>query len=156
MHIPLLTHTVWPYIAFFPYIFLTPVILWQSNIFIQYIISIIFAGTIGTLIWYVFPNGVIRPELLNIQNISSKILYKIYQKDHDTNGFPSGHVFYTLVTTYFLAIHFPQMMYLLWIFALTIVISTITTKQHYVVDIIGGILVTIVSIWFSKSISPVI
>jgi membrane-associated phospholipid phosphatase len=151
--IPLIPITVWLYIAFFPYIFSTTIILWNSPLFNQYMVSSIIAGLFGIIIWYLFPNGVIRPKIPIIKSLSQKILTKIYHHDHDTNGFPSSHVYNTLITTYFLTLQYQNLKYPLWLLATAITISTVTTKQHYIVDILGGILVTILAILISSNIA---
>lgn len=66
--------------------------------------------------------------------------------DTPNNCFPSMHVAITGVLTY--AIRYSgtpiRLLYLVW--SLLIFASTLTTKQHYFVDILGGILVASVAI----------
>ncbi len=127
--VPLISLSVWPYAIFFPYIFLTPIVLWQQATFITYTSATIIAGSLAGLIWYLFPNGVKRPKLLTPRFLSQKILSRIYKYDHDTNGLPSGHVFYSVVTTYFLAQAYPQIAAVLWILTIAVIISAVTTNN---------------------------
>ena len=115
--------------------------LWQQATFITYTSATIIAGSLAGLIWYLFPNGVKRPKLLTPRFLSQKILSRIYKYDHDTNGLPSGHVFYSVVTTYFLAQAYPQIAAVLWILTIAIIISAVTTKQHYLADVLGSLVV---------------
>ncbi|OGC97501.1 hypothetical protein A2634_02345 [Candidatus Amesbacteria bacterium RIFCSPHIGHO2_01_FULL_48_32] len=100
------------------------------------------------IFWFLFPNGVHRPPLSD-KNLFSKLLNFIYRHDHDTNGFPSSHVFSTLIASYFLARAFPHLTPQIISLAILIISGTLFTKQHYVTDIFGGFLWTALSISIS-------
>ncbi|MEK7495578.1 MAG: phosphatase PAP2 family protein [Patescibacteria group bacterium] len=146
--IPLIPIFVIPYIGFYIYIVTTIIFLWNTkyinNFFITYIIAYILAG----LFWYFIPNGVKRPIIKN-KNIFSKLATFIHKADNDTNGFPSAHVFATLICSYFLSLVFPEYSILIWSVNFFICISTVFVKQHYVLDILGGI----ITFWLSLMIS---
>ena len=109
--------------------------------FITYIISYVLAG----LFWYFIPNGVKRPKILKT-DIFSRLTAYIYRFDNDTSGFPSAHVFVTLICSHFLFLGFPQQSVLIWSINFLICISTVFVKQHYVLDILGGIIFFLISI----------
>jgi len=137
--IPFIPIFVIPYVGYFFYVIATIIYLWNTmyvnSFFITYIISYLFAG----LFWYFIPNGVKRPKIEK-KDIFNRLTKFIYKYDDDTNGFPSAHIFATLICSYFLFLAFPEQ--LISILAVTILISlsTVFVKQHYVLDILGGIL----------------
>jgi membrane-associated phospholipid phosphatase len=143
-YIPLIPIFIIPYLGYFIYIITTIILLWNSNyiyfFFTTYIISYIIAG----FFWYFIPNGVKRP-LIKGKDIFSKLIALIYKYDDDTNGFPSAHIFGTLICSYFLTLVFPQQTILIWLINFLICISTVFVKQHYVLDIAGGI----ITFWLS-------
>ncbi|EKD95340.1 MAG: hypothetical protein ACD_24C00516G0001 [uncultured bacterium] len=136
--IPFIPIFVIPYIGFYIYILTTIIFLWNTkyinNFFITYIIAYILAG----LFWYFIPNGVKRPVIYK-RDIFSKLTVYIYKHDDDTNGFPSAHIFATLICSYFLFLAFPTHLVLILSVSFLISISTVFVKQHYVLDIVGGI-----------------
>ncbi|MFA6081034.1 MAG: phosphatase PAP2 family protein [Patescibacteria group bacterium] len=143
-NIPLIPVFIIPYLGYFIYIIATIIFLWNSSVinifFVTYIISYIIAG----FFWYFIPNGVKRPVIKG-KDIFSKLITLIYKYDDDTNGFPSAHIFGTLICSYFLSLVFPQQTILIWLVNFLICISTVFVKQHYVLDIVGGI----ITFWLS-------
>ncbi len=131
-----------------PYVLLYPLVVYSylslSGITLDlYLIAIFLANIIATVFWYLFPNGVVRGRL-NGSSIFSRVINYIYSVDGDTNGFPSGHVFLSVISCYFLYASSNNLLYI--VLALLISVSTVFTKQHYVVDIIGGLVVAGISI----------
>jgi|SRR3989339_854353 len=144
--IPFIPIFIIPYLGYFIFIILTIILLWNTkyinNFFITYIISYILSG----LFWYFVPNGVKRPKIYK-KDIFSKLTSLIYKYDDDTNGFPSAHVLASFICSYFLLMAFPEWSLIIWIINFLICISTIFVKQHYVLDILGGIIFFLISIW---------
>lgn len=138
-----------PYSLMFPLIALAFVLLYRTNLAIPYFSSLTLANVLATLYWYLLPNGVARPKI-EARNLHTRLLNFIYTHDGDANGFPSGHVFLTGISTYFLALEFPSFSGLLLILWIIVSISTVYTKQHYVIDILGGIVVTIIAIGVTR------
>ncbi|MFA5770218.1 MAG: phosphatase PAP2 family protein [Patescibacteria group bacterium] len=143
--IPFIPVFIIPYIGYFFYVAATIIYLWNTkyinSFFVTYIISYILAG----LFWYFVPNGVKRPKITS-KDIFSRLTTFIYKYDDDTNGFPSAHVLASLTCSYFLTFAFPQQIIFIWSMNFLICISTIFVKQHYVLDIFGGIIFFFVSI----------
>lgn len=145
LFIPLVALFIFPYVAYYPFIVLSFLLLWNSVFFMSFVVSLIVAYAIAELFWYLFPNGVKRPVLENT-TFSKKILNFIYAHDNDTNGFPSAHVFVSLLCGYFLYLQFPSALLAIGVVTFFIVISTVFTKQHYFVDILGGLAVSILAV----------
>ncbi|MEK7598018.1 MAG: phosphatase PAP2 family protein [Patescibacteria group bacterium] len=142
--IPLIPIFVIPYIGFYIYILTTIIFLWNSKYINNYFITYIISYILACLFWFFVPNGVKRPKIYNT-DIFSRITTYVHKYDNDTNGFPSEHVFATLICSYFLALAFPEHSILIWSINFFICISTVFVKQHYILDILGGI----ITFWLS-------
>ena len=127
-----------PYVLFFPYIIFTFFYLDQGmkDVFAT---SLIICNLAATIFWYLIPNGVVR-EVIASESFLAKLINFIYKNDGDTNGFPSGHVFVSLICSYYLALATPSLALLYWTVGSIISVSTVFTKQHYLLDILGGLI----------------
>lgn len=109
--------------------------------------AMIVAQLTADIIWYLFPNGVKRPTV-NGQGLMVGWLRKLYAFNrHDANGCPSAHVFHALIVGHFLARLWPQFSPFIYVWAGLIVVSTVLIKQHYLLDVLGGILVAAIALW---------
>ena len=103
-----------------------------------------------SLVW---PNGhTLRPAVLPRDNIFTRLVIMIYSSDTSTNVFPSIHVFNTIAmhtavrhsTT--LKKH-PWAVRISGIIAVSIVLSTMFSKQHTVIDVVGAMGLNLVT-WY--------
>ncbi len=134
--IPLMPWTVWIY---FSYYFLFPASIalsWNSDYAIPLLVTLIFSTTIASVFWRIFPNGVMRPQIEIHYSHHHRLLGLIYSHDRDCNGLPSGHVLHSFVACFFLAKLFPHLWAFFVIILLAISFSTLTTKQHYFLDMV--------------------
>lgn len=134
--IPLLPWTVWVYFSYFLLFPLSIVLTWNSKYASPLLVTQIFSTLIASLIWKIFPNGVIRPQIETTYNHNHRFLGLIYSYDKDCNGLPSGHVLQSFVACFFLAKLFPNIWAIFVVILLAISLSTLTTKQHYFLDMI--------------------
>lgn len=139
--------------TFFVYIlcYVVPVIMflilpnWKS------LVSTFWAFLIGLwihkVIWLLFPvKYVLRPRipyfvsdpLLSLTNI-------LFTLDSPpVNCLPSLHVSYAFLTYFAVATYRPRYAPLFFILAIAISLSTLTFKQHYVMDVVTGIILALV------------
>lgn len=143
--IPLLPLFIIPYFVFYFFKFGSLYYLWNTTVILQFLTSLNIAYFFALLFWYYIPNGVKRVPIEE-KSIWARMTNYLYAHDNDTNGFPSGHVFITLIVAYFLALAFPAYFLHVWIVAAFICASTVFTKQHYILDVFGGIIWSSVSI----------
>lgn len=137
-----------PYVLFFPYIIFTFFSL-ETNFRNDFALSLILCNLAATAFWYFLPNGVVR-EVLDGNSFFAKLINFIYKNDGDTNGFPSGHVFVSLICSYYLALAMPAFAPLYWLTGSVISISTVLTKQHYILDILGGVIFATLAIFSTQ------
>ena len=76
-----------------------------------------------------------------------------YLIDKEGNCFPSLHVFVAIVFAYFYVFITRSIIkkILMWIWCFVITISVLTTKQHYMIDVFGGIALALL---YFKIINP--
>lgn len=97
---------------------------------------------IGAIIFMIYPTTIERPDVSELKGLTGFLIKFIYAADIPTNLFPSFHC---LVSWYcWIAVRncegvpvWYQVFSL--IFGILVCISTVAVKQHFVVDIVGGI-----------------
>lgn len=114
--------------------------------FEAYIISFLTATIISYIIYLTLPTFVIRPEVHSQDNFSKAIVL-LYQNDYPHNAAPSGHTFYTLISFLYIKLWNPKVQGISLAIALLIIASTLLTKQHYVLDVISGLILGFIAYW---------
>lgn len=141
-HVPLIPWTVWIYISYYLLLPISVILIWNSRYIIPLLSTQIIATSLASLIWKIFPNGVSRPVIGNSSGYSFRVLELLYYHDRDCNGLPSGHILHTFISCYFLSLLFPQLWLAFYVILLAISLSTITTKQHYFLDMVTTLALT--------------
>jgi len=151
--IPMISEFVIPYILFFPYVL--GVFLWaffiRASYFPQLALSLILVSVVTTVIYLGFPSRMVRPfgvGNLRVDGFTDRLVRLIQKFDKPNNVFPSNHVAYSLVVTFFLVATFPAYVGIFWIIFAFIAASTVMIKQHYLVDVPAGAVLAIV-IWYA-------
>jgi membrane-associated phospholipid phosphatase len=112
--------------------------------------SLIFscAVVIGLVMFILWP--IRYPRELFTSN--SSIMQYFQQVDKDGNCLPSLHVFITICFSYCYSVISKSNLHrvLMWLWTLLIIVSVLTTKQHYLVDVFGGIVLALVAILILK------
>ena len=144
-YIPLIPYFLIAYLGLFPYMIATVIFVWSTPHAITFFTSIAIAAWTAAVFWYFFPSGILRKRDLGPGMLAHMIVW-IYENDQENNTFPSSHVFYALICSYFLALSFPQFALGFAVIGGLISISTVLVKQHHVADILGGITWTIASV----------
>ena len=142
--IPLTPIFIIPYSFYFPILIFAFVFLWNTDLYMGFIKMILICAVINSLFWLIFPNGVKRREITKKGFFydSVRLLRKM---DRESNAFPSAHVSHTLVVSFWLWRLFPSYLILISVICFSVIISVLFTKQHYILDILGGVLSFLVS-----------
>jgi len=144
-HIPLIPFFVVPYLSFYFLIFIT--ILDASTDFTSFkkvgaafIVCLIISYTF----FYFFQTVVYRPKIID-KDIFSILLNLVYKIDNPYNNLPSLHTSLSSICLFywlFIRKHF-KIIFSIWIFS--IILSALLIKQHYILDIIFGLILGIAS-----------
>lgn len=144
---------VWVYISFFILLFLA-VYLLEKKDRILFVKLIIINSVISLIVFIFYPTFIVDNDYYILQKdnpISFKVLSFIIDTDVRSNCFPSLHIANSLLATIFLfrvKNKFVTLISSIW-FCL-IAWSVLSTGQHYFYDILGGILLSIVSYYGFK------
>ncbi len=88
-------------------------------------------------------------ELINSgEGISNVTLFPMLEVQRD--AFPSGHTEITLIVLYFAAKYKAKTRYVLFPIGILLIFATVYLRYHYVIDLIGGTLFMIYSVWTGK------
>jgi membrane-associated phospholipid phosphatase len=147
--LPVVRPFVIPYVSLNPLVYLTLIIflLFRTRVFQSACLAMITAWFVSYLFYFFLQTEVIRPVLTGTDPYT-RMIRDVYAGDNPFNDFPSLH---TSIST-ILAIHWFQLDRRLGILAAIwtalIVASTVLIKQHYVADLIGGLLLAFAAAWF--------
>lgn len=141
-YIPLIPFFVIPYLSFYIFLFFTIFSLRNSkyvkNLYAT-LVSSFLTILISYLVYTAFQTHVIRPPIAS-DNFFLMILSYLYYIDNPYNGFPSIHASLSTIgaLTWINRQSKYSKIFITW--AAVIIISTLLTKQHYILDIFGGTL----------------
>ncbi|SHH40065.1 PAP2 superfamily protein [Caloranaerobacter azorensis DSM 13643] len=143
-YIPFISWMVIPYVLWYLYIWgiLLYLLIKDKKLFITHSLAVILGQTICLIIFLLYPTYVIRPEVVG-SDIFSKLVLLIYSNDNPVNAFPSVHVLQS-VLTHIAILNIKNIKKSVkissYVFSTMVILSTITIKQHYVIDVAGGYL----------------
>jgi len=113
-------------------------------------LQMIIATLFSLLIYIVLPTFVVRAPVIG-GDVFSNILNWVYQNDMAYNAAPSGHTFYTIICVVALFKALPKYKFILLIYGAIVILSTLFTKQHYVLDVlIGGVFAGVVILFVDR------
>lgn len=152
-YIPFLPVFIIPYLFWFVYIALPGMyfLFCEREEFCRLMYFGMIGMTVFLLISYVYPNGLaIRPEHLIGESVFIKLTRYVYSVDTSTNVLPSIHVFNSIGI--YLAVKDSDNLrkkkgirYASLTITVLIILSTMFVKQHSVVDVIAGLLLSCVA-----------
>lgn len=146
--IPFLEVFIIPYLLWFPYIAGMFLIFFfkDKEEFLRMIKYLYMGMTLFIIISFLYPNGLdIRPAYFERDNILVRLVQMIYQNDTSTNVVPSIHVYNSIVVM-IAALRSEKVLPKKWqkavccIISGLIILSTVFTKQHSVLDVFAAII----------------
>jgi len=148
-YIPFVKVFVIPYLIWFVYIIAVPAYIGfhSKEDFLKLCTFMAVGQSICLLAYYLFPNGQNLRPMITDKDIFSRMILWIYSHDTSTNVAPSIHVLHSL------AVHIGLMNYqpfrkkkilpvLSFVMMVTVVLSTVFIKQHAVMDVFYGLLLS--------------
>jgi membrane-associated phospholipid phosphatase len=143
--IPLLPVTTWFYEPLYVGIFVIGVIGFQSRwLFHRALICVAgnaVVGAIGhSLVRAQYPRPILAQPYVDL---SVAFLAFVYRIDPPGNVFPSLHVAHAFVLALLLRLDRPRLGALALLMALVLAASTLTTKQHFLADVIAGLIMAL-------------
>jgi len=158
MAIPFMPSFIWLYHTIIPAILLTMILLVRTRqIFLNTFWACLLAAVILNISYVTFPS--FYPRIgFEVNTLSEALVEWTRQIDAANNTFPSGHVAYAWLLCLGMwnslvaqKNGFVRRVYLLW--AIGISLSTLVLKQHYIVDVISGILLAYACFYLAKPIT---
>jgi len=137
--IPIIPVFVIPYLALFPFVIASFLLLVYSPFATEFFLSVFIANTAAAFFWFFIPTGMHRPNISG-PGFLKRCISWVYRHDGPANVFPSSHVFSAVICGYYLALAYPVHSLLVWAVTVSIALSTVFVKQHYLVDILGGVM----------------
>jgi len=98
---------------------------------------------ISYIIFWLFPTYVNRPKIVD-QDFLSQLVMFIYGNDRPYNALPSGHTYTTLIISIFWFDWYPKQRFIWTIIAVVVILSTLFTKQHAILDLIAGFVLVLI------------
>jgi membrane-associated phospholipid phosphatase len=139
-----------PYVSLRPFIYVSAVLflLFRARIYRSAAVSMILVLLTSYAFYAALQTYVDRPTIVG-DDLFSRMIRDIYTSDQPYNDFPSWHA--SLSTIF--AIHWVRVDSRIGlpiaIWAALIVVSTVFVKQHYVPDVVAGVLLASVTSWWS-------
>jgi len=133
--IPFAPWTIGIYLSQFAILFLT---LWRARDAAPVFAAIAVATLISAIVFVLWPTTIERPLTRNTAYAA------LWLFDVPTNCFPSLHVALAMIAAAFWPDRKTRAVAIVW--AAAIAVSTLTTKQHYAIDVLGGAVVGAVAI----------
>ncbi|MCB0405439.1 MAG: phosphatase PAP2 family protein [Bdellovibrionales bacterium] len=127
------------------YLLILTVILWTSreefNHFARMAFLVLFfCGAF----FYLMPTTYPRPDYPTVSSaLVNGAMWLVAAADSPANCFPSQHVALTSICAWSMRRRGPILHTFYWLWALAIFTSTLTTKQHYFYDILGGLVIAV-------------
>ena len=132
--------TVWVYMSDYILIFLPVVLVTKISVMKHILKGFLYNFAIHFPIFFFFPTTMIRPPLLE-ENFTNWAFNILRLMDTPVNCFPSQHVSLCFVVAMGFWNYQRKLAIFFYCWAILISLSTLTTKQHYFWDVLGGVLV---------------
>ncbi len=149
--VPLVPNTVWLYISEY-FLFIVVYIFCRSPLNLnRYFYSFFVVYFLSTIIFIVWPTTYPRhlfPLPTNINEITYYVFNMLRNADTPANCCPSLHVSSVYLASFVYLDEDKRKFPFFFTWATVVAVSTLTTKQHYLFDIILGFLMAAVTYWF--------
>lgn len=148
--VPFVPETVWIYVSeyiFFPVVYLTCRDVVNLN---KYFYSFLFLQVLSVVIFIVWPTTYPRelfPLTPSIDAITYFVFNSLRTADTAANCCPSLHVSSVYLSSFIFLDEQKEKFSFFFVWGSLIALSTLTTKQHYMIDVISGLLMAVGTYW---------
>ena len=141
-----------PYLLWYLYVAVPAVFLFfkSPGEFIRLVLFLTAGMGIACAVYMIFPNGqALRPELNLYNEPIIRLIHIIYSYDTPTNSAPSIHVIYSVAVHSAITFYNSNRNKIVWVNIISLIMtalciaSTVFIKQHSVIDLISGIIVSV-------------
>jgi membrane-associated phospholipid phosphatase len=156
--IPFVPEFVWIYHTLIPVTAATSFILFHDKkLFSLMTYGNLAAGAVLCIFYILIPSYYPREAYVDTNTISGLLVELTRGIDGANNTFPSGHVTFSWLLAYFVGLSKKgkqylslRIVYLCW--AVLIATSTLTLKQHYLIDVVSGIALASIIFYISRKV----
>jgi membrane-associated phospholipid phosphatase len=153
--IPLWPWTTWFYQPLYLGIFVLATVGFRSRRLFHYAVACVAANATVAAIGHVlvraeYPRPLLTPPF---SDLSLAFLAFVYRIDPPGNVFPSLHVAQSFALAFLLRLDRPRVGTVALVMATLLTLSTLTTKQHFLADLVAGLLMALVArAWVRRSV----
>jgi membrane-associated phospholipid phosphatase len=156
--IPFVPEFVWIYHTLLPVILITMFsFVTKKKVFLSAFTAYMIASVVLSAFYISFPSFYPRENFTDSSSISGFLVELTRAIDGANNTFPSGHVTFAWILAFFINLTqrakkhtWIRMAYYTW--AILISFSTLALKQHFIVDVLSGVLLASICYFLSKNI----
>ena len=109
----------------------------EDSLFVAFVVGWLSACLIGYTIFICYPTYMVRPEV-TATGWAAWLIQFTYYSDRAYNAFPSQHLWDTVIITLTWSRWKPRWRWPLWGVTIIVALSTLFTKQHWIMDVVGG------------------
>jgi membrane-associated phospholipid phosphatase len=136
-HVPFVADTLWIYQSIYLLIGMVAFNLPDLRTYLNFSKGVMIVACLSLSIFFIYPTACLRPSTMN----TSDFYQAFISMETSLNAFPSMHVsltLFSLLSAYKYRLCSRKWLIILWIWGCLIMASTLFTKQHVFVDILGG------------------
>ena len=137
--IPFVAWTMWPYLVLMLLDVVVPLALRDRQVFRETIFAYVVAIALNFVFWTLLPTTYPRPAPPSGDSITEAAFRIMVSVDSPASCFPSGHITIPAVACWGFVREHPKLRLVVWVIFLLFSLTVLTTKQHYVADILGGL-----------------
>lgn len=136
--IPLITSTVWIYMAQFLFLLFSVLALKKTEAISRALYAMAVASALSFAVFFVYPTTITR-EMVVSEGLTGLLFGFLYRIDSSANCFPSLHVSLAWIAAAGVYEEHKKKGFVAFFVAALISLSTLTTKQHYFIDVAAGL-----------------
>lgn len=146
-YVPFVTLSIWVYFSYYPSVILYFLVERDISKLNCYAYALLFLNLTSNLVFLIYPVAIQRYDLSTVEQtgISFDMVALLYDIDKPVNCFPSLHVANLFLLYLFLRSEGRSWATLVLLWTLLISWSTLALKQHYIWDVLGGLVGALLS-----------